>query len=215
MYTRPRNWTRVASLGGEIANHYTSGAGWSSNSTDQKKSLNTEEWQPANKNCNSLCQSEFCNKRIDNQIKGLIMARMRNSECLWISLEYILLAGVPGVARVNRVRENCNLIPPRHSMCLPSLSPPSPLLPSPFQLPHCNPPHLPLPVAPIPITPLPLPLPVSLSLSPPPHLPLSVASSPSLPLSFMSTLHTSPFTHPCLSLPITPSLNLPLLIAPL
>ena len=32
MHTRPRNWTQVASLGGEIANHYTRGAGWSSNS---------------------------------------------------------------------------------------------------------------------------------------------------------------------------------------
>ena len=32
MHTRLRNWTQVASLGGEIANHYTRGAGWSSNS---------------------------------------------------------------------------------------------------------------------------------------------------------------------------------------
>ena len=39
MHTRPRNWTQVASLGGEIANHYTRGAGWSSNSINQKKPL--------------------------------------------------------------------------------------------------------------------------------------------------------------------------------
>ena len=31
---------------------------------------------------------------------------------------YMVLAGVPGVARVNKVRKLCNLIPPRHYMCL-------------------------------------------------------------------------------------------------
>ena len=31
---------------------------------------------------------------------------------------YYILAGVPGVARVNKVRKNCDLIPPRHYMCL-------------------------------------------------------------------------------------------------
>ena len=36
MHTRPGNWTQVASLGGEIANHYTRGAGWSSNSIYKK-----------------------------------------------------------------------------------------------------------------------------------------------------------------------------------
>ena len=87
-----------------------------------------------------------------------------------------ILAGVPGVARVNKVRKLCNLIPSRHfiiSICeIPSpLTPfsPPPLCPLPcLFLPLDPPPHLPFPVAPSP--------------SPPPHLPLPTPTPSLLPV---------------------------------
>ena len=120
---------------------------------------------------------------------------------------YFLLARVPSVARVNRVRENSNLIPPGHFMCLPSLSPPSPLQPSPFQPPHCNPPHLPLPVAPLPITPS-----LSPSLSPSPCLPLPISPSLLPPPPPYPSPSCPPSTPPRLPIPVSPSPLPPLAI---
>ena len=98
-----------------------------------------------------------------------------------------ILAGVPGVARVNKVKKLRNLVPPRHSICPPKHFFPSVkspllvplLLPLPFanfhvslfllppsppsHPPRCPPPHLPHPVAHLPV----IPLPVSHSPSPP------------------------------------------------
>ena len=54
-------------------------------------------------------------------------------------MEYLQLAGVPGVASVNKVRKLCNLIPPKYSIC-----PPKYFIISICEIPL---PHLPLPVA--------------------------------------------------------------------
>ena len=104
----------------------------------------------------------------------------------WLKMQvhlYYLLAGVPGVARVSKVRKHCNLIPPRNSMCLRHLFP----LP-----PRCLPPHLLLPVASFSITPSPslppyypppcIPLPVALLPISPPPPPSCPPSPPPTPL---------------------------------
>ena len=105
---------------------------------------------------------------------------------------YYVLAGVPGVARVRKVRKNCNLISPTQAfhVLAPPLSPPSPM----------PPPNLPLPVTLLSIPPSLLtsssslspccPLPVSPPCCPPPRFPFPP------PPSFMSTLHPTSHSPP-------------------
>ena len=110
-----------------------------------------------------------------------------------------LLAGVPGVARVNKVRKPCNFIPRRLfiSICeIPSPRPffsPSHLPTSPFS-PSC----CPLPISPFPLPPSPSPF-------PPPSLTLPTPDP-------CQNFYPSLFPHPCLSLPVAP---LPISTSPL
>ena len=126
-----------------------------------------------------------------------------------VLLFIITLAGVPGVARVNKVRKLCNLIPSRLfiiSICeIPSplarFSPP----------PLCPLPHLPLPVAPSASPPSHCPLP-SPSPLPPPSLTLHVYPSP---LPTLARTSTPPrFPIPVSPSPLPPP-HLPLSVAPL
>ena len=134
---------------------------------------------------------------------------------------YTVLAGVPGVARVNKVKKLCNLVPHRHSICPPKhfisiCEIPPPLAPR-SPPPLCQLPRLPLPFAPphlpLPFPPSPYPLPISSPHLPLPVAPLSISPTP-LPLS-PSSPSWSP--TPVLPLPVCPSLLpppcLPLLIA--
>ena len=99
-------------------------------------------------------------------------------------LFYMILAGVPGVARVNKVKKICNLVPPRHSICPPKhfiCEIPPPLAPS-SAPPLCQLPRLPL-RCPLPISPshfphLHLPSPSPPSRCPPLHLPLPITPLP-------------------------------------
>ena len=147
----------------------------------------------------------------------------------------LTLPGVSGIALVSKVRKN--LIPPRHSMCLPHLGlfplpprlPPSPspppccplpIIPFPSPPPHCPTSHIPLPIALLPISPFDALLHVSPSLvpsstspppcCPPPHLPLHVATpSLRLPVSpFPILLHVHPPRLPLPS-PLLAFLSLP------